>query len=114
MPLAAGTKTVIVPEPPATVLTYEQSAQLMTDMVFRGRVKVSVLNFATKILYEPALTQGHTSRYRWAQRAYQQPDQVASESQQPTVMHPNVQTAGSEITDGNLQVAVEAVVGELM
>jgi hypothetical protein len=113
MPFATA-RTVIVPTPPATALTYEQSSQVMNDMVFKGRVKVSVLNFATRIFAESATTASHNSRYRWASRAYQQPDTVAGETQQPTVMHANVQAAGSEVSDKDLQTAVEAVVGELM
>jgi hypothetical protein len=105
---------MIVPTPPATTLTYDQSSQLMADMTFRGRVKVSVLTFANRIFAESATTPSHNSRYRWALKTYQQPDIVAAEAQQPTVMHANVQAAGSEVSDKDLQTAVEAVVGELM
>jgi hypothetical protein len=101
----------IVPTPPATELSYDQSAQLTTDYTFRGRVKVACLKFATSIQDEASTVPAHTSRLRWAQNCYVQPDQVAGQVQNPTVLDPAVQSAGSGIDDAALQAAVEGVVG---
>ena len=95
-------------------LTYEESAALMTDFAFRGRVKVSCLKFAGSIFIEPDTTPAHNTRVRWATNAYQNPDGVATQTQPPTVMDPAVQESGAEITDLALQAAVEGVVGQLL
>jgi hypothetical protein len=113
-PIPAPQTTIIAPEPPATTLTYEQSAQLMADPVFRGRVKVACLEYATSIQNEATDTPAHTSRLRWAQNCYLQPDMTAAQMQAPTVMDPAVQQAGSEIEDSQLQGAVEAVINKVL
>jgi len=95
-------------------LTYEQSATLMTDPTFRGRCKVSCLKFAQAIMLELPAVKGHNTRMKWAQRTYQMPDTMAQEIQQPVVMDPAVQAAGSEITDTALQAAVENTVEAIM
>lgn len=104
----------IVPIPPATKLSYDQSAVLMNDFEFRGRVKVSVLEYAKYIMDEATNTPAHTSRLRWAQQTYQSPDAVAQQLQPPVVMDTAVQTAGSAIDDVALQSAVEGVVNKLL
>lgn len=96
------------------MLTYEQSAQLMTDLQFRGRCKVACLKFADAIMHENAATAGHNTRTKWAQQTLQQPDQVAGQVQPPTVMDPAVQESGATVTDNALQGAVEAVVQKMM
>jgi len=93
-------------------MTYEESAALMQDIVFRGRVKVAVLKYADSIMIEAASVPGHTSRLRWAQSAFQAPDQVAGQTQPPVIMDPAVQTAGAAITDLALQGAVEGVINK--
>jgi hypothetical protein len=95
-------------------LTYEESAALMTDAAFRGRVKVSCLKFAGSILIEADSTPAHNTRVRWATNTYQNPEMVASQTQPPTVMDPAVQDLGAEITDLALQGAVEGVINKLM
>ena len=95
-------------------LTYTDSANLMTDSVFRGRVKVAVLKFATSIENEASTVTAHNARLRWALNAIQQPDIVAQTVVNPTVMDPAVQTAGSTIDDPSLQAAVEGVINGLM
>lgn len=95
-------------------LTYDQSAALMTDMTFRGRVKVACMTFADYIMAEPTATPAHTTRVKWAQQTYQMPDQVAQQVQPPTVMQDSVQAAGSTVSDADLQIAVETVVNQLM
>jgi hypothetical protein len=91
-------------------MTYTDSAGLMTDSVFRGRVKVACLKYADYIHHEANTTPAHTSRLRWAQQAYQSPDETAARVQPPTVMDQAVQEAGATITDEALQSAVEGVV----
>ena len=95
-------------------MTYEQSAELMQDLIFRGRVKVSMLKYATYVQAEDPATQGHSSRYRWAQQAAMQPDMTAQQLQPMVVMDPNVQSQGAAIDDATLQTAVEAVVNKLV
>lgn len=109
-PPLGTTTAVIVPIPPATTLDYEQSFALMSDTDFKGRVQVACLAYAQYILLEPTGTVGHNARVRWAQSVYQSPLMVATQVTPPTVMNPNVQQAGSEVTDQNLSAAVQAVV----
>ncbi|HEY1242227.1 MAG TPA: hypothetical protein VGF16_16800 [Bryobacteraceae bacterium] len=92
-------------------LTYDDSAQLMNDAQFRGRVKVAALTYAQYIALQPA-TSG--ARIRWAQQVMQQPDAMATVLTPPTVMNPNVQAAGAAITDPDLQSAVQAVADVMM
>lgn len=91
-------------------LTYEESAALMADPVFQGRVKVACLSYAQYINYEDPASPGHNARFRWAQNMYNNPVFVAGQITPPTVMNPNVQEAGAAVTDQNLQAAVQAVV----
>lgn len=95
-------------------LTYTESATLMMDAEFRGRIKVASLKYAGYIMDEPTDTTAHSSRQRWAVNTYQQPDTVAMQLQSPVVMDTSVQDAGSAITDSALQSAVEKVVNSLM
>ena len=91
-------------------MTYEESAALMTDLVFRGRIKVSVVKYASSIASEDVSVQHHHARARWAASAKQQPDGVAGQVQPGVVMDPAIQAAGAEIEDVALQGAVEAEV----
>jgi hypothetical protein len=95
-------------------MTYTESAALMTDMEFRGRVKVAALKYADSIIGEPTGTAAHNTRLRWATSTLQQPDQAAMQIQPPVVMDSAVQADGAEITDAALQGSVEAVVNKLM
>lgn len=94
-------------------MTYEESSALMLDIPFRGRIKVGAVKYADYIFNEASNTQGHASRYRWAQTAMQQPDQTAAMLQPPVVMDSAVQSAGPEISDAALQAAIEGVVNKL-
>jgi hypothetical protein len=109
-----STRADIVPTPPDTALSYDQSAQLMTDMTFRGRVKVACLKYADSILNEASNMPAHNTRMKWAASCYVNPDMVAGQVQAPTVMDPAVQSAGSGIDDTSLQAAVEGVINQLM
>lgn len=93
-------------------LTYSESANLMNDMAFRGRIKVACMHYAQYILDEAPSTPAHFTRLRWAQSAYQQPDMIAQQHQTGVVMEPQVQVDGANITDPNLQTAVETVVNK--
>lgn len=110
-----GTQTdPIVPIPPATTLSYNQSYALMSDGNFRGRVQVACLAFAQAITLEGPDYPAHNTRLRWANSVFVNPSGVASQITPPTVMNPNVQQGGSAISDDDLQAAVQAVVNELM
>lgn len=94
-------------------LSYQESSDLMRDGVFQGRIKVGALTYSQYILNEAPGTQGHTSRYRWAQSAAQAPDSMAQQLQPLVVMDGAVQSAGADVTDAALQSAVEGVVNKL-
>lgn len=65
------------------MLTYEESAALMNDMAFRGRVKVGCLKYADYIFNEANTTPAHNTRMRWATTTVQSPDVVAAGIQPP-------------------------------
>lgn len=95
-------------------ITYEESADLMRDATFQGRVKVSCLKYASFITIEPQDTPAHITRLKWAQQTFQSPDGVASQVTPSAVMDPAVQEAGAAITDDALQSAVENAVNNMM
>lgn len=95
-------------------MTYEESSQLMNDPVFKGRVKVAALKYADSITIEPTSTPAHSSRYRWAQACFANPDFTAQQLQPPVVMDAAVQTAGAAVEDAALQGAVETVVAKIL
>ena len=95
-------------------LTYDQSAALMNDLAFRGRIKVAALKYADSIMNEANTVPAHNTRERWALATMQNPEMVAMQIQPPTVMDPAVQESGSTITDVALQGAVEGVINKLM
>ena len=92
-------------------MTYEDSAALMTDSAFHGRVKVACLKFANSIFdSNKETTASYNTLLKWANRCFQLPDQVATDVQPPTVMDGQVQTDGAAITDDLLQTSVETVI----
>jgi hypothetical protein len=95
-------------------LTYEQSADLMTDITFRNRIKVACLTYATYIWDEAASVPAHSSRIRWAQSTFQQPDASAANVQPSVVMDGQVQADGAAITDAALQTTVETCVNKML
>lgn len=95
-------------------LTYAESASLMTDLDFRGRVKVSALKYSDSIMIEASSVTAHNTRVRWAQNTMQQPDMVAGQLQPNVVMDAAVQSAGNDVTDAALQGAVESVVNKML
>lgn len=102
------------------MLTYEESARLMNDQIFRDRTKVACLNFARYITDEASSTPGHSTRIKWAQSTLVQPDNAVIQVTPTTVMDTAVQSAvldaegHSTITDADLQVAVETSVNKLL
>ena len=104
----------IIPTPPATALTYDQSAQLTTDGTFRGRVKIACLHFAKYISNEAPNVASHNSRYRWAQSCIQNPDMTAQNIQPNVVMQDQVQAQGTNITDADLQTATETALQAML
>lgn len=95
-------------------MTYTESAALMSDQNFRGRVQVAVLKYADSIMIEASSVPAHNTRERWAVQAMQNPAMVAAQIQPPTVMDPAVQQDGAAVTDAGLQAAVEGVVNKLL
>lgn len=95
-------------------LTYDDSAALMNDAGFRGRVKVACLRFATYIMDEAANVPAHSTRIKWAQQTTSNPEVSATQVIPTVVMDNQVQTDGSAITDTALQTAVETSVNKLI
>jgi hypothetical protein len=95
-------------------LTYEDSAALMNDNAFRGRVKVACLTYADYISGEAANVPAHNTRYKWAQQCFQSPDATAQQVTPAVVMDPSVQQDGAAIVDTELQVAVETAVNKIL
>lgn len=95
-------------------MTYEESAALMSDFVFRGRVKAAAVKFADAIQIEAPTVPCHNARMRWASQVFNQPDMAALQLQAPTVMDPAVQAAGSAVSDVALQGAVEAAANKMI
>ena len=95
-------------------MTYKEQNALMTDMDFQGRIKVAALKFATSILDENGNIPAHNSRMRWATNAAQNPQMVAQTLQPNVVMDAKVQEQGANITDVDLQGAVEATANKLL
>jgi hypothetical protein len=95
-------------------LTYEESGTLMNDFVFRNRVKVGCLSYASYIMGEAPTVAAHTTRVRWAQNTLISPDQAATGIQPVVVMDPAVLQDGAAITDTALQSAVENAVNKIL
>ena len=95
-------------------LTYSDSAALMLDQDFRGRIKVSALHYANTVNGEPPNTPAHNTRYKWAQQAMLSPDSTATQLQPVVVMDDTVQAQGAAISDTDLQTAVEYAIQKLI
>jgi len=95
-------------------LSYDQSATLMRDPVFVGRIKVACLSFASYVINEAPSTPAHNTRYRRAQNALVDSDAVAAKAAPAVVMDPQVQTDGAAISDANLQTSVETALQKML
>lgn len=99
-------------------LDYNGTATLMIDMTFRGRVKVACLHYASYISGEDPNTTAHNTRYKWAQNAMLQPDQIAQQVTPIVVGDPNIQAAttpdASDIADSVVQSATETAINKIL
>ncbi len=95
-------------------MTYEQTSALMRDMAFRGRVSVACVHFADYILGEPNDTPAHSTRTKWAQSTLVMPDVAVNQCIATVVNDPKVQESGSQISDVDLQSAVETSINKLL
>ena len=95
-------------------LTYEQSAELMKDVIFIGRIKVACLTYANYIFGEAPTVPAHSSRIKWAQQTFAMPDTSAQQVTPATVMDAAVQEDGSAIADAALQSAVENTINKML
>jgi hypothetical protein len=96
------------------MLTYEESAALMNDFNFRGRVKVAALKYADSIMIEDDTVPAHNTRGRWALETFRNPDITAQQLHPAVVMDSAVQAAGAAVEDAALQGAVETVVNKIL
>jgi hypothetical protein len=94
-------------------MTDAESAALMNDTEFRGRIKVAALRYADSINIQPVPASSHTSLLRWTALVFQSPDSVAQTLQPMVVMDGAVQADGAGIDDADLQLAVETTVNKL-
>jgi hypothetical protein len=96
------------------MISYADSAVLMQDVEFRGRIKVAILRYADYIMAESPAAAAHFTRVRWAQNAVQNPEGAAQQVQPSVVMDTAVQQDGAAIADAQLQVAVETTVNKFL
>lgn len=93
-------------------MTYEESAQLIQNPQFRGRIKVACLTYASRIISQGG--GASNALLRWCNQTMQMPDQAAQNVQGPAVMEPGVQSQGANIDDGSLQFSVENAVNKML
>lgn len=92
-------------------LSFAESAELINNLDFRGRVKVAALQYAA---YLATVAGNSNSKQQWAQRTLQMPDQTAQTLVGPVVMNTNVQSLGANIDDQNLAASVQVVADMMM
>lgn len=86
-------------------MSLTDSANLINDITFRGRVKVAALQYAQYLQLQSGL---NMSKANWVQRTMQAPDQVALQLVPAVVMSPNVQQAGgAAVSDPDLIAATQ-------
>lgn len=95
-------------------MTYEETAALMNDQTFRGRVLVSCTKFAAYITDEAPSVPAHPTRYKWAQTTLVSPEASVQRVMPTVVWDAAVQQGGAAITDEALQGAVEGAVAKLI
>jgi hypothetical protein len=94
-------------------MTFEESAALMNDPQFRGRIKVACLKYADYVVTSNLPGTGMSLR-RWADQTFTAPDVSAQQVQAAVVMDAAVQSTGPSIADPALQSAVETVVKKMV
>lgn len=95
-------------------LTYEETAELMKDQIFRSRVTVACTKYASYITDEQPNVPAHPTRYKWAQQTLVAPDVSANNVMPTVVWDASVQVSGAAVTDPELQGAVEIAVQKLI
>jgi hypothetical protein len=95
-------------------MTYEETAELMKDPIFRSRVTVACTKYASYISDEQPNVPAHPTRYKWAQQTLVAPDVSANVVIPTVVWDTEVQANGAAITDVALQGAVETAVQKLI
>lgn len=96
-------------------MAYQETADLMKDVSFRGRVSVSCVNYARYITDEAASTPAHSTRSRWAQQTLLNPEMAVNQVIPTVCTDSAVQDAGgSVIADPALQSAVETAINKLL
>ena len=94
-------------------MTLEESAALMNDATFRGRVKVAALNYAQYLSLQ-ASTASSNAKMTFMQQTMRAPDAMAQTLTPPTVLNPNVQQDGPTVSDASLQAAVQTTADMMM
>jgi hypothetical protein len=95
-------------------LSYEQSAGLMKDVIFRDRVQIACINFARYITDEAPSVTAHSTRIKWAQQTLVSPEPTVNQVIPTVVTDAAVQADGAAVTDAQLQTAVETSVNKLL
>jgi hypothetical protein len=95
-------------------LDYFDTAQLMVDQKFMQRTQIACLHFADYISGEADTVPAHNTRARWAQATFANPMQSVQQIMPALVMDAKVQESGEDITDPDLQSAVEATVNKMI
>ena len=95
-------------------IDYKATFDLMNNADFDGRTRIACLHFASYINGEAEDVPAHHTRMKWAQSTFQNPDVAAATIMPILVMDPKVQAAGADITDADLQDAVETSINKIL
>jgi len=95
-------------------ITYAESAELMRDATFQGRCEIACLHFASYISGEASDVPAHATRMRWAQATFANATQSVAQIMPVLIIDDKVQASGAEITDPDLQSAVETSVNKFI
>jgi hypothetical protein len=86
----------------------------MHDATFNGRTQVACLRYASYISGEDPTTPAHATRLRWSQTTVANVTASVNQIMPVLVMDDKVQAAGTDITDPDLQSAVETSVNKFI
>jgi hypothetical protein len=86
----------------------------MRNPIFQGRCRIACLQYASYITGEDAIVPAHQTRLRWAQATIQNPDGSVGQIMPILIMDNKVQQSGADITDPELQSAVETSVNKFI
>jgi hypothetical protein len=99
-------------------MTSDQTAALMQDPNFRGRVQVACVRYSDSIKTANSNAIGHVGLERWADAVYAAPMQIAMQVQPFVATDPTIQETGvdengiSLASDAQVQGATEATVNK--